>query len=160
MSAAEKVVFDCNVYFQCLISDRGPAAQCFAACQQGTLALITSQRIIHEFRVVCLRPSIARRFRLTETRMDAFIAEILSTAAIIDDIPHVFDYERDPNDAHYVDLAVACQAKIIVTRDRDLLALGDPRDPFGAAFQRRFPEISILTPVEMLMRLKEQVEEE
>jgi predicted nucleic acid-binding protein len=34
----------------------------------------------------------------------------------------VFEYERDTDDAHYIDLAVACRAKLIVSRDRDLRA--------------------------------------
>jgi putative PIN family toxin of toxin-antitoxin system len=153
MNAIERVVFDCNVYFQAIISHSGPAAQCFAAAQEGRLHLFASLQVIDELRDVCLRAHIANRFGLTQERVDAFVAEIESTATFMDNVPHVFDYARDPDDAHYVDLAVASQANLIVSRDRDLLALNDPRDPDAVAFHQRFPEISILTPVELLAHL-------
>ena len=160
MIGPERVVFDCNVYFQALISRSGPAAQCFAAAQEGKLLLFASPRVVGELRDVCLRPRIASHFRLTDARVDAFVAEIERVAEFLNDVPHVFDYERDPNDAHYVDLAVAATAKLIVSRDRDLLALKDPHNPDGADFRLRFPQLSILTPVELLGRLARSVPSE
>ena len=48
---------------------------------------------------------------------------------------------RDPKDDPYLACALACGAKVIVTRDTDLLVL---RKPFG---------IQIITPRELLVRL-------
>ncbi|MCI0335602.1 MAG: putative toxin-antitoxin system toxin component, PIN family [Planctomycetes bacterium] len=144
MNAIERVVFDCNVYFQAAISLHGPAAKCFAAAQEGKLLLFVSQQVIDEFRDVCLRPTLARRFALTEERVDAWISAIKTVAVCWESVPHVFDLQRDPEDAHYIDLAAACHAKLIVSRDRDLLALNDPLNPEAVAFRKRFPEISIL----------------
>lgn len=72
---------------------------------------------------------------------------------MMNSVPQVFTYERDPDDAHYVDLAVAAKASLIVSRDKDLLALQDPTNPGAIIFQRRFPGISVLTPTELLFRL-------
>src|SRR5438874_13686711 len=127
MNVVERVVFDCNVYFQAVISPSGPAGRCFAEALEGRLILFASQHVINEFQDVCLRPHIASRFRLTETRVDAFVAEIVNTATLIDNVPHVFDFERDPDDAHYSDLAVASNATLSVLRDREPLALNVPR---------------------------------
>jgi predicted nucleic acid-binding protein len=49
MNAAERVVFDCNVNFQAVISRSGPAGQCFAAAQEGKLSLFTSRQVIDDF---------------------------------------------------------------------------------------------------------------
>jgi len=78
------------------------------------------------------------------------IAEIATTLV---DVPAVFEFPRDPNDAHYVDLALAAQAKLIVSRDLDLLSLGDPSTPEGREFRARFPDLEILTPSELLRLL-------
>jgi putative PIN family toxin of toxin-antitoxin system len=155
MSVRQRVVFDCNVYFQALISRNGPAARCFSAVQDGRLELFTSPRVVEELRDVCLRPHIARRFRLSDARVAAFVAEIELVAKLMNEVPHVFDFTRDPDDSHYVDLAIASQARLIVSRDRDLLVLNDPHDPDGSEFQRRYPEISIVTPVELLTFLRQ-----
>jgi putative PIN family toxin of toxin-antitoxin system len=155
MSGPIRVVFDCNVFFQSLISPFGPAGACLDAVRQDKLLLFVSRQVFDELRHVCLRPAIATRFRLTEARVDAFVMAVEKLGAFVDVIPHVFDYERDPDDAHYVDLAVAANARLIVSRDNDLLALSNADDPAGADFQRRFPGLEILTPEAVLSRLKE-----
>jgi putative PIN family toxin of toxin-antitoxin system len=155
MNPVERAVFDCNIYFQALISRSGPAGQCFSAAQHGKLLLFTSAIVINEFRDVCLRPRIASRFRLSEESVNAFVAEIEHTAMIVSEVPKIFEYDRDPDDAHYVDLAVAASAHLIVSRDQDLLALSDPQNPEAIFFKSRFPEISILTPTELLALLVE-----
>ena len=76
-------------------------------------------------------------------------------ATFVDVVPHVFDFPRDPKDAHYVDLAVAASAKLIVSRDKDLLSLADESTPEGQDFKARFPGIAILTPPAMLQMLDE-----
>ena len=68
--------------------------------------------------------------------------------------PSVFTYERDPKDAHYVDLAVAAAATIITSRDNDLLALMRPGDPVADEFALRFPLLRVLTPDGLLREVK------
>ena len=72
---------------------------------------------------------------------------------MIDDVPHVFDLPRDPKDAHFVDLAVAARAKLLVSRDNDLLSLSDPTTPEGRDFAARFPGLEILTLPQLLARI-------
>jgi predicted nucleic acid-binding protein len=68
-------------------------------------------------------------------------------------VPPIFEYPRDPDDAHYVDLAIAADAKLIVSRDNDLLSLRDPATVAGQDFLSRFPLLLILTPPEALRLL-------
>jgi uncharacterized protein len=67
--------------------------------------------------------------------------------------PVVFTYERDPDDAHYVNLALAANANLIVSRDRDLLDLADTTRPEAIEFRRQFPTLRILEPVQFLREL-------
>ena len=120
MTEPEHVVFDCNVYFQSLISPTGPAGALLLAVQEGRLILYASQRVFTELLDVCSRPHLVMRFHLSEERLVAFVQRMENVAQVVEDVPHVFDYGRDPDDEHYVDLAVATNATLIVSRDKDL----------------------------------------
>lgn len=153
---ATNVVFDCNVYFQALIAPSGPAGRCLGAVNQNRIALFLSEYILAELRDVCTRSAVAAKFGITDARLSNYERQLKSSATLIDDVPHVFTYQRDPKDEHYVDLAIAVGARLVVSRDRDLLALADPNDPAGRDFQARFPAISIVTPQELLSILNSQ----
>lgn len=153
MTPPLRVVFDCNVLFQALISQRGPAWAAFDAAYEKRVALVLSQYIVDELRDVVARPHLAARFALTDDKIAAFLATLEGFAEKIVEVPHVFDFPRDPNDAHYVDLAVTANASLIVSRDADLLSLSDLATSDGREFAAKFPAIEILTPPQLLSRL-------
>jgi predicted nucleic acid-binding protein len=93
-------------------------------------------------------------FNLSENGFDAFCSVLVAHAIMLDDVPHVFDFERDPNDAHYIDLAVAAKARLVVSRDKDILSLRDVTTNDGRNFAARFPEIIILTPSELIRHVE------
>ena len=101
------------------------------------------------------RPHIIKKYELDPSVVAKFIEDIRVFATFVDVVPHVFDFPRDPKDAHYVDLAVAASAKLIVSRDKDLLSLADESTPEGQDFKARFPGIAILTPPALLQMLDE-----
>lgn len=159
MNPPERVVFDCGVFFQALIAPNGPAGRCLALAASGDLALFVSEFVIGEFRDVCARPNLVHRFRLSDSRVDAFISQVAGFATLVHNVPHVFDYPRDPDDEPYVDLAIASRARLIVSRDNDLLALEDPGSEEGRAFHQRFPEIRIVTPEVLVAEIRPAVDE-
>jgi putative PIN family toxin of toxin-antitoxin system len=156
MNEPERVVFDCNVYFQAIISQRGPAYRVLLYVTEGRLALFVSEYVIEELQELTSDSRIATKYGLEKALLEAFFATIRQHATIVEGVPRVFEFARDPDDAHYVDLAVAAQAKLIVSRDRDLLSLNDVTTVEGQDFKRRFPELEILTPTELLKALREE----
>jgi putative PIN family toxin of toxin-antitoxin system len=149
----DRVVFDCNVFVQTLISPSGPAAVCVDSALQRRVELFLSEKVLAELRDVASRPHLVSRFHLNSSKVEAFIAKITEKATLVDAVPHVFSFDRDPKDEHYIDLAIATGSQLIVSRDKDLLALNDPLDPDGRRFRARFPAIAVLTPVDLLARL-------
>lgn len=101
-----------------------------------------------------MRPELAQRFGLTEERLAEYLQKIRAIGNIVDEVPHVFRYERDPDDEHYVDLAIAVKARLLVSRDKDLLALNDLELPEAKLLRELHPEIEILSPSEMMSRLE------
>ena len=153
MKPPQRVVFDCNIFFQALISPAGPAGQALDAVVDGRCVLFIAEFIFDELKEITSRSQLATRFRLTAERIALFLESITEIATALVDVPAVFEFPRDPKDARYVDLALAAQAKLIVSRDLDLLSLGDRSTPEGREFQARFPDIEILTPTELLRLL-------
>jgi putative PIN family toxin of toxin-antitoxin system len=145
-----RVVFDCNVFFQALTSPAGPAARLLELVATQDLALFVSAYALDELRDVSQRPHLVAKYRLDATIVEEFIADVRSFATWLDPVPHVFDFGRDPDDAHYVDLALAADAKLIVSRDRHLLDLRAGTTQESQDFQQRFPQLAILTPPEAL----------
>lgn len=77
----------------------------------------------------------------------------MSNATLIDPLPQHVRYERDPDDEHILNLAIEARAAYIVTFDNDLLDLMKASGKAALEFQERYPQITILTPGELITRL-------
>jgi putative PIN family toxin of toxin-antitoxin system len=154
MSDLTRAVFDCNVFLQALAAPGGPAGRCVQRALDGQIELVTSPAVLNELRDVAARPRIAAKLRLTPERVLAFITAVEIVAMSVDAVPEPFAFARDPDDAHYVNLALASGATVLVTRDRDLLSLADVTTAEGADFRRRFRELRVLDPVLFLRELE------
>lgn len=154
MNLPDRVVFDCNVFVQALISPSGPASACVRSALSNEVKLFFSEYILEELRDVAAREPLPSRFNLTNEKVETFISLLRGNAILLDNIPHVFTYPRDPDDEHYVDLAAACNAHLIASRDRDLLALNDVSTETGKQFRLQFPDLLIMTPDQLLARIR------
>ena len=148
---APRVVFDCNVLLQAIISHRGPSFACARLALESRIVLVTSPAVLAELRQMPSHPGLRRFPRVTAQVVEAFIAEITAVAIEVPSPPSVFEYNRDPKDAHYIDLAVAANAAIVTSRDNDLLDLMVPGAPEADEFRRRFPLLRVLPP-DVLLR--------
>lgn len=107
-----------------------------------------------EVRRTASRLELQERFpQLRSASFDQMLDRLLTVAVMVNDVPEVFRYARDPDDAHYVNLAIAARARLIVSRDRDLLTLSDLSTPAGRDFAARFPSIDVVTPAALLREL-------
>lgn len=148
------VVYDCNVYVQALMNAGGPAGSCVKWALDGRVSLFLSNQVLAEISEAPQKPTPAR-FGVSHHRTESLIVDLLKVATLVPYVPIVFSYERDPDDAHYVNLALAASATLIVSRDRDLLDLMDASRPEGGEFHRRFPALRILDPVQFLRQARE-----
>ena len=150
--ASLKVVFDCVVFAQALLNDRGPAAACLDLARSQLVHLVWSDYVLAEIRE--LPEKLPASMQITGDKVEAFIQDVATFAEIVGDVPSVYTHPLDPDDSHYVNLALAAAATLITTRDRHLLQLMDRLRPESAEFQRRFPNLEIVTPVSLLARIR------
>jgi uncharacterized protein len=140
-------VFDCTIFTQALINPRGPAGACLTAAQKGHVRVFVSDHVLREIRE--LPAKLPDRLGVTSERVDGLVLDVVKYAELIENVPADFTYDRDPDDAPYVNLAGAANARFLITRDRDLLDLMD-----SAEFTRRFPGLQILDPPAFLRVLE------
>jgi putative PIN family toxin of toxin-antitoxin system len=148
----KRVVFDCNVYAKALINIRGPEGACIEMVRAGLLILFVSDYVLQEIRE--LPAKIPAKYGVTAERVDSFIGNLVRYASLVDKVPSVYVHPVDPDDSHYVDLAVMTGSTLVVSNDRHLLALMDLSLELGIAFRQSFPAIEVLTPHALLMQLR------
>ncbi|MBK8269182.1 MAG: putative toxin-antitoxin system toxin component, PIN family [Planctomycetes bacterium] len=148
-----RVVFDCNILFQALISSNGPSHRCFRVASEGRTALFVSEFIFSELREVAVRQELSEKFALDAQRVERFIKEARKVAHCISHVSDAYQHPFDPKDSHYINLALAANAKLVVSRDNHLLMLNNAVRPEGRDFQQRFPDLRILDPSRFLKEL-------
>jgi putative PIN family toxin of toxin-antitoxin system len=146
-------VFDCVVFAQALINPRGPAAEYIERARDGQVRLFASQYLFAEIRE--LPSKLPARYGVTTQQVEDLIAELVTFAKVVDVVPDVYVHPIDPDDSHYVNLAVACSAMLVVSRDRHLLVLMEAGRREGADFRQRFPQLEVITPDELARRLRD-----
>lgn len=121
MSTAVRVVLDTNVVVSALVFRGGAAGQVRHAWQRGLVLPLASTATVQELVRVLAYP----KFRLSKAEQDELLADYLPYAETVR-IPHpppTVPNCRDAWDLPFMHLAVTGNAKVLVSGDRDLLAL-------------------------------------
>ncbi len=118
-----RFVLDTNVLISAVLIENGvPAAALKKAEAQG--AILYSYATLAEFSQVLLRPKFLRY--ITPDDVEGLLARIHRTWDRIN-IIHQIQKCRDPKDDMFLELAVNGQADMLITGDKDLLALAPYR---------------------------------
>ncbi len=121
MSAPVRVVLDTNVVLSVLVFGGGAAGQVRSAWQKGALVPLASTATVQELVRVLAYP----KFRLSQAEQDELLADYLPYTQIvrIPRPPPQVPPCRDVMDEPFMHLAVAGKAQVLVSGDRDLLAI-------------------------------------
>lgn len=150
MNEPHKVVYDCNVFLQAIARPDGPAGRCVDLALTGEVTLFISSYVLDEVRDVTRRPKLVAEFRLRRDRVEALLDNLLIAAVVVPSVPERWTYQRDPTDAHYVNLALAAGATLVVSWDKDLLDLMNDGNADGTALRAQHPGFQVLTPPQFL----------
>jgi putative PIN family toxin of toxin-antitoxin system len=121
MTAPVRVVLDTNVVLSALVFGGGLAGQVRRAWQRGALQPVASTATVQELVRVLAYP----KFRLSSREQEELLADYLpyvQTVRIPQPPPPVPEC-RDAMDAPFMHLAVVGKAQVLVSGDRDLLAI-------------------------------------
>ena len=121
MTVPRRVVLDTNVVLSALVFGGGAAGRLRGLWQQGAFVPLASTATAHEL----VRVLAYLKFCLSVADQDELLADYLPyTATVrIPQPPPLVPVCRDPLDAPFLHLAVAGKAQMLVSGDKDLLAL-------------------------------------
>src|SRR5438105_3871650 len=122
---APRVVLDTNVVLSALLFGGGPAGRLRVGWQAGQFVPLASAATARELVRVLSYP----KFRLAESEQQDLLADYLPWVQVvrIPDPPPATPPCRDSFDLPFLHLAIAGTAKMLVTGDKDLLALAGAR---------------------------------
>lgn len=129
MSVPVRVVMDTNVVLSAIVFGGGASGHVRRAWQQGALLPLASTATVQELVRVLACP----RFRLSQAEQEELLADYLpytETVRIPQPPPQVPDC-RDALDEPFMHLAVAGKAQMLVSGDRDLLAIAGEFEQAG-----------------------------
>ena len=135
------VVFDTNVFVSAAIAQTGVAWRCFALLAQRKFQLAVTREILAEYESAA-SDVVNRPWTYHAVNWRPLFNWIQHKAVYFEPSPLGKQRSRDAEDDIFLSCALAAGAKIIVSKDIDLLALGKP---FG---------IEILPPIIFVARFK------
>lgn len=137
-----RVILDTNVFLRAMLSRQSPVHTILAAWGESRFELLSSTVQLGEIDDVARRPVI-RRFFHTSVEPDELIRRLWDAALGIDLRRPYPDLKRDPKDSYLLAMVRDGAADIMVTEDKDLLAL----DKFASAKIMRVHEFLSLLEV-------------
>lgn len=140
-----RVVFDSTILVSAFLRAGGLSSILLRHAAGGVFVLFLSADIISETHNVLLeRPHLRRRYRYTDTDVADFLQDLQGSFTLITDIEALAGIVRDPNDDMIIACAVGAHADLVVTRDDDLLALGE------------YAGIGMVTPEDFMAMLRRE----
>ncbi len=149
------VVLDCMVFLQALANEESAAARVLDLLDRSEITLYVSEQTLRELRAVVERSEVRKSLPgINDLRVETLFRRLDKKAVRIKPVPKTFEYERDPADEPYINLAIAARADFLVTRDRDLLDLMTGYDRESKDLRQRFRFLTIIEPEELLQKLE------
>ncbi len=122
-----KAVLDTTVLVSAFLNPvpRGASHDLLGFAEAGTFDLHISEGILAEVAGVLLRSSRSRaRLAYADADVAMYCRMLLNASVLVLDIPEI-RVVRDPNDDMILACALAASADYLVSRDKDLLSIGE-----------------------------------
>lgn len=146
-----RVILDTNVLVRGLVNGDSDSGHICAAATRRDFIPVLSTRLLREYKLVLADPPLIARYpKLAEPGIARIIEKLVYVGDVLRDLQPEFEFERDPNDAHLIELCIAGRATHLITTDKDLLTLPTSRKDAGRRFRQRIRGLKIVTPREFL----------
>jgi putative PIN family toxin of toxin-antitoxin system len=121
-----KAVLDTSILVSAFLNPipGGASFDLLRFAKQGAFELYLSGDILAETRVLLTSQRNRKRYSYTEEEVEFYCRMIVDLASIVTDLPEIH-VVRDPNDDVILATAIAAKVGYLVSRDKDLLSLGE-----------------------------------
>ena len=139
-----RVVLDTNTLFRALVNPTSASGRVVDACEFRRVIVLLSAEILREYHVVLGDADLQARFPgITDRAIERIIGEFLYFGEYQKCVNVRFRLDRDPEDAKFIELAIAGRATHIISHDKDLLSLPASRSDAGRRFRQRLPGVRV-----------------
>ena len=140
-----KLVVDTNVLVRGLANLHSSSGQLLRLCETRSVQMLLSRSVMREYRDVLARDELSHAHpAITPDAVRLVIERLRYFAEFIDPIHTRFRYDRDPDDACFLELAIAGDATHIITYDKDLLSLLSEHTDAARRLRQRMPRVQVL----------------
>ncbi len=119
-----RVVLDTNIVVSRYIAPRGVVADALRLWEQRRFDVVVSPAILSEYERVLREPDLRSLHQMSEDEIARVISGFRAFSIQVDPITRFAAVCNDPDDDKFLECAVAGNANVIVSGDRNLLALG------------------------------------
>jgi len=145
--ATLRIVLDTNVLLAGLVSTRSASQMIVDALNARRFIPLISADVLAEYRRILAHPTVITRYPQLSSRT---VAKVLHRLRYLGDEIKTsrvrFEFQRDPLDAKFIELAIAGDATHIITLDDDLLSLATLPAEAGKRFRQRLPHVEVRRP--------------
>lgn len=136
-----RIILDTNVVMSALLWRGAPHQLLQAVRHHREVRVYSSQALLEELTDVLTRPAASKRLAAIGKSAREVLADFIEAVELVEPAAVPSVVPTDPDDDQVIAAAVAAQAELIVSGDRDLLAMGSHE------------EIAICSPAQALERI-------
>jgi putative PIN family toxin of toxin-antitoxin system len=145
-----RVVYDTMVFYQWAVLPEGRVHRTAHAVLDGAVRLCLSAELVSEVKDLLNRPAIRdHSVNLTTERTERFIDTLMKRAEWFPAIARAFTWPRHPDDDHLFNLAIAAQARFLVTWEKRILGLATEQSVDAERLRSLASGLSIISPAEL-----------
>jgi len=119
-----RVVLDTSAILSGLLKPDGMPGRILTAWRGAHFRLVMSEFMLAEIGEVLGRGKIGRALGWSQEKVGRFMVELRAFCEVVEPADVAIDYPRDPDDIPVLGTLIGSGADVLVTGDRDLLALG------------------------------------
>jgi putative PIN family toxin of toxin-antitoxin system len=137
------LVLDTNTVLRGFNYESGASGKLLRLCKRREAITLLSKPVLDEYREVLGAPELVGEEPETPAAVEDLIDALRFVGEYISEVHVRFEMPRDPDDAMFIELAIAGDATHIISHDKDLLTLPTSRTDAGKRFRQRLPGIKV-----------------
>ncbi len=138
------LVLDTNTLLRGFNYEFGASGKLLQACKARRVVTLLSKSVLTEYREILSDPELAGSVARGPGAVEDLLGALRFIGEYFAEVNIRFEFPRDPDDATFIELAIAGRATHIITHDKDLLSLPTSRSDAGKRFRQRLPGVQVV----------------
>jgi putative PIN family toxin of toxin-antitoxin system len=146
------LVLDTNTLLRGFMYETGASGKVLRACKARRVITLLSKPVLAEYCEILSDPELVGDDPQSAPAVEDLLEALRFVGEYLPTVRPRFELPRDPDDAIFIELAIAGSATHIITHDKDLLQLRASRSDAGRRFRQRLPQTGIVTAAGFLQQ--------